>query len=115
MNIQKLYDQCDQCKPYNYMDKYNLDIIKFREIIEKIKTFPEYDYIKKYIDPNNNNCIYVLFSILNKKKLCHLIGCQDSKYHNMLIPKDDLIYLLLNRKDSKKVFNYFHIRFTNLK
>ncbi len=113
MDIQKLYDNHDKCKPYNYMDKYNINITKFKKIIEIIKTLHEYKYIKKHIESNNINCIYALFGIMNKKKLCELIGCEESKYHNMLLSKDDLVYLLINRKDYMRTFNYFFKKLKN--
>ncbi len=115
MDVQILYDNYDKCKQYNYMDKYNINITKFKKIIKIIKTLPEYKYIKKYIKPDNINCTYALFGIMNKKKLCELIGCKESKYHNMLISKDDLIYLLINRKDYVKLFDYFYKKLKKLK
>ena len=85
------------------------------KIIKVIRTLPEYKYIKKYIKPDNINCTYALFGIMNKKKLCELIGCKESKYHNMLISKDDLIYLLISRKDYVKLLECFYQKLKKLK
>lgn len=87
-------------------------------VIKKIKDEPEYEKIRPYLidkyEETNATIIIYMFYILNEKHLCELLNIPKilpkyEKYMDQkwIVPKEDMMYMLCNIKNVKKIVKYF--------
>lgn len=90
----------------------------WNDIVKEIKKEPEYSSIKPYLtdkyEDTNWTIITTMFYILNENRLCELLNIpkilpEYKKYigKKWIVPKEDVLYMISNIKNVKKIVKYF--------